>query len=58
MSELTIEEMKQKIERVKEDIESLRSSGDASRRIEILTEYKSYLEDELEMIKREQRTAK
>ena len=58
MSELTIEEMKQKIERVKEDIESLRASGDASRRIEILTEYKSYLEDELEMIKREQRTAK
>ena len=58
MSELTIEEMKQKIERVKEDIESLRASGDASRRLEILTEYKSYLEDELEMIKREQRTAK
>ena len=58
MSDLTLQEMKEKIERVNTDIEQLRSVGDASRKIEILTEYKSYLEDELEMIRHEQRSAK
>ena len=58
MSDLTIEEMKQKIERVKTDIERIRTSGKAGRELEILIEYKSYLEDELEMLKREQRMAK
>ena len=58
MSDLTIEEMQAKIERVKIDIESLRMAGDASRKLEILTEYKKYLEDELEFTKREQDSAK
>lgn len=58
MSDLTIEEMKQKIERVEVDINRVRSSGRAGRELEILIEYKKYLEDELEMLKHEQRTAK
>lgn len=58
MSGLTIEEMKQKIERVKSDIDRIRASGRAGKEVEILTEYQRYLEDELEMLKREQRTAK
>lgn len=55
MSDLTIEDMKQKIKRVMDDIETLRSVGDASRKLEVLSEYKKYLEDELEMMKNEQR---
>lgn len=58
MSDLTIEEMKQKIERVVQDLDLLQSQGGAGRKLEILSEYKSYLEDELEMLRREQRTAK
>ena len=52
---LTIQEMREKIERVKADIDTLQSQGGAGRKLEVLTEYKSYLEDELEMMKREQR---
>jgi ribosomal protein L29 len=55
MNDLTIDELKEKIEQVKKDLESLRATGDASRKLEILNEYKTYLEDELKMLKREQR---
>ena len=51
---LTVTELREKIEKVKIDIEELGRTGDASRRTEVLTEYKSYLEDELAMLKREQ----
>ena len=52
---LTIQEMKEKIERVTSDIELLRMNGDASRKLEVLIEYKKYLEEDLEMLKNEQR---
>jgi hypothetical protein len=55
MSDLTITELKEKIERVKQDLESLRLTGDASRKLEILSEYKTYLEDELKVLQKEQR---
>lgn len=55
MNDLSIAELKQKIERVKHDIESLRMTGDASRKLEILNEYKTYLEDELKMLQQEKR---
>lgn len=58
MSDLTVEEMQKKIEKVKQDIVDLMSTGQPGRKLEVLTEYKEYLEDELEMLKREQRTAK
>ena len=56
MNDLTIDELKEKIERVKTDLESLRSTGESSRKLEILNEYKSYLEEELIFLKREQRS--
>lgn len=55
---LTIEALKEKIARVETDIEELRQSGDASRKTEVLLEYKKYLEEELEYIKNEQRQKK
>lgn len=55
MNDLTIDELKEKIVRVKADLESLRMTGDASRKLEVLTEYKNYLEDELEFLKKEQK---
>jgi hypothetical protein len=55
MSDLSISELKEKIERVKQDLESLRLTGDASRKLEILSEYKKYLEDELKVLQQEQR---
>jgi hypothetical protein len=53
MNEVTINALQEKIEKVKQDIDSLRLTGDASRKIEVLTEYKSYLEDEVAFLKRE-----
>jgi hypothetical protein len=55
MSDLSVTELKEKIERVKQDLESLRLTGDASRKLEILSEYKTYLEDELKVLQKEQR---
>jgi hypothetical protein len=57
MNDLTIAELKEKIERVKQDLEKLRLTGDASRKLEILSEYKTYLEDELKVLQKEQRDA-
>jgi hypothetical protein len=54
-SELTIEALKEKIAKVIFDMTELQSTGDASRKFEVLSEYKAYLEDELEMLKRESR---
>lgn len=57
-NELTIESLKEKIARVEFDMVELQSKGDASRKFEVLSEYKSYLEDELKMLKKEQRARK
>lgn len=58
MSDLTIEEMKEKINRVNQDIDTIQSQGAAGRKLEVLTEYKAYLEDEMAFMQREQRSAK
>lgn len=50
MSTLTIEELRERIEKINQDL--VDQSG---RKYEVLMEYKAYLEDELEMLKREQR---
>lgn len=55
MTDLSIETIKEKIKKVDEDIDALRRQGDASRRLEVLNEYKAYLEDELKFLKKEQR---
>ena len=54
MSGLSLEEYKEKIKRVDDDIESLRREGNTGRKLEILTEYRGYLKDEMEMLQREQ----
>lgn len=56
-SALTIEALKEKIAKVIVDMEELRRTGDASRKLEVLSEYKEYLEDELRMLKLEQKNA-
>ena len=58
MSELTIQEMQEKIERVEKDIAGFTAQGESGRRLEVLIEYKNYLKDELDMMKQEQRLAK
>ena len=53
MNELSISEINQKIEQVKIDL-----AKETGRKYEVLSEYKSYLEDELEFLQREQRDSK
>jgi len=53
---LTIEEIKAKISITKKDLEDLRLTGDSSRKLEVLSEYLAYLEDELKMEENEQRS--
>jgi hypothetical protein len=48
MDKLSIQDLKEKIEKVEQDL--INESG---RKYEVLMEYKSYLEDELRMLKRE-----
>ena len=50
MSTSEIKALEERIERIKQDL--IDQSG---RKYEVLMEYKSYLEDELAMLKREQR---
>ena len=53
MSDLTIQELADKIKKVEKDLEELRLTGNASRKLEVLSEYKEYLEDELKFLKNE-----
>ena len=55
-SQLTIEALKAKIAQVDIDMAELQRTGDASRKFEVLSEYKSYLQDELRVLKLEQRS--
>ena len=48
MINLSIQDIKEKIEKVTQDL-----ANESGRKYEVLMEYKSYLEDELEMLKRE-----
>ena len=57
MSDLTIQELEEKIKMVQKDIDSLMSTGGAGRKLEVLSEYKQYLEDELRVTKQERRDA-
>ena len=52
MSDLTSAELEEKIERVKKDLEILASTGDASRKTDVLSQYKELLEEELADAKR------
>lgn len=58
MSDLTEQEMQDKIEMVKRDLDRLRMQGGGDRQMSILMEYQSYLEDELKFIQNENRSNK
>jgi hypothetical protein len=57
-TDLTIEALQEKIAKVDIDMRELQSTGDASRKFEVLSEYKAYLEDELKVLKNEKRNSK
>ena len=56
MSDLSIEELKAKIEMWENDIRQLRIDGGNDRKSTILTEYKEYLVDELAQLTNENNT--
>ena len=47
MPELTVAELEAKIKKAKQDSESLRATGDSSRKMEVLSEYIEMLEEDL-----------
>lgn len=55
MTELTSEQLEEKIKQVEKDIEALRLTGESSRKLEVLGQYNEYLKDELELLKKELR---
>lgn len=44
---MTLEQLKEKIEQVSKDLREIQSDGGNVRKVEALSEYKRYLEDEL-----------
>ena len=56
MSDLTIASLEAKIEIVEKDILKVQGEGTSLRKVEALTEYKKYLEDELESLKNDIRS--
>ena len=57
MSDLTIDDLKAKLKVIDQDLETLRATGDASRKLEVLTEYRAYIEDEIKFLENENRGA-
>jgi hypothetical protein len=56
MSDLTVAELKEKLKMIDQDLETLRSTGDSSRKLEVLTEYRAYIEDEIKFLKNENKS--
>jgi hypothetical protein len=48
MSDLTAEELQERITRVTADLDQLSVGGDMGRKLEVLTQYKEYLEEQLQ----------
>ena len=57
MSDITIKDLEEKVKLVQTDIDGLMTTGGAGRKLEVLTEYKAYLEDEIKFLKNEQKTS-
>lgn len=49
MTELTAQQLREKIEQVKKDVELVRNSADSGHKIDIMYQYIEYLEDELQI---------
>jgi hypothetical protein len=58
MSDLTISELKEKLKIVDIDLQSLRDSGTSSRKLEVLSEYRAYIEDEIKFLENDNRSRK
>ena len=56
VNELSITDLEAKIRQVTNDLELLRASGEGSRKLEVLAQYKEFLEDDLKALKNEQRS--
>ena len=56
MSDLTVAELQEKLKVIDQDLDTLRSTGDSSRKLEVLTEYRAYIEDEIKFLKNENRS--
>lgn len=50
MSNLTVNDLKEKIKKVEEDLQQLRSNGGAIEALDTLASYKEYLQDELRIL--------
>ncbi len=60
MTDVTIQDLEEKIKRVEDDIKKLLTEAgeNAGRKLEVLAEYKEYLLDEIKMMKNEERLNK
>lgn len=58
MSDLTVSELKEKLKIVDIDLQSLRDSGTSSRKLEVLSEYRAYIEDEIKFLENDNRSRK
>ncbi len=58
--EITIQDLEEKIKRVEDDIKKLLLEGgeNSGRKLEVLSEYKAYLQDEIKVMKDEERSNK
>jgi hypothetical protein len=56
MSDLTIENLKEKLKIIDQDSETLRSMGDSGRKLGVLTEYRDYIKDEIKFLEDENRS--
>ena len=56
MSDLTIEDLKEKLKVIDQDLETLRSMGDSGRKLGVLTEYRDYIKDEIKFLEDENRS--
>lgn len=54
MSDLSISEMKEKLAMVERDLETLRKQGSSGRKLEVLSEYRDYIKDEIRMLEIEE----
>lgn len=57
MTDVTIQDLQERVKRVEDDMQKLRVEGgeNAGRKLEVLADYKSYLQDEIREIKNEQK---
>lgn len=54
MSSLTITELKDKLAMIERDLEDLRKQGESGRKLEVLSEYRDYIKDEIRMLEIEE----